>query len=107
MKNFLSAFVKGAKEVMSSPDASIDYVKARDGIINVDLESLSIDPRQVHSNQIAGFRFVNVSSRRPVGPLEFIPGVSIRAITSLRRVFEKPVHPILQHHEVLERIPLL
>jgi NitT/TauT family transport system substrate-binding protein len=38
VKSFLSAFTKGAKEVIASPDASIDYVKARDGIINVDLE---------------------------------------------------------------------
>jgi len=38
VKAFLSAFLKGAKEVMANPDASIDYVKARDGIINVDLE---------------------------------------------------------------------
>jgi NitT/TauT family transport system substrate-binding protein len=38
VKAFLSAFAKGAKEVMANPDASIDYVKARDGIINVDLE---------------------------------------------------------------------
>ena len=38
MKAFLSAFTKGAKEVMANPDASIDYVKARDGIINVELE---------------------------------------------------------------------
>ena len=38
VKAFLSAFSKGAKEVMASPDPSIDYVKARDGIINVDLE---------------------------------------------------------------------
>jgi NitT/TauT family transport system substrate-binding protein len=38
VKGFLSAFAKGAKEVMANPDASIDLVKARDGIINVDLE---------------------------------------------------------------------
>ncbi len=38
VKAFISAFVKGAKEVMASPDPAIDYVKARDGIINVDLE---------------------------------------------------------------------
>ena len=38
IKGFLSAFAKGAKEVMANPDASIDLVKARDGIINVDLE---------------------------------------------------------------------
>jgi NitT/TauT family transport system substrate-binding protein len=38
VKAFLSAFTKGAKEVMANPDAAIEYVKARDGIINVDLE---------------------------------------------------------------------
>ena len=38
VKAFLSAFAKGAKEVMANPDAAIEYVKARDGIINVDLE---------------------------------------------------------------------
>ncbi len=35
---FLQAFAKGAKEVMANPDPAIEYVKARDGIINVDLE---------------------------------------------------------------------
>ena len=38
IKAFLSAFAKGAKEVMAKPDESIDYVKARDGIIDVALE---------------------------------------------------------------------
>jgi len=38
VKAFLSAFVKGAKEVIAKPDEAIEYVKARDGIINVDLE---------------------------------------------------------------------
>ena len=38
VKAFISAFLKGAKEVMASPDEAIEYVKARDGIINVDLE---------------------------------------------------------------------
>jgi NitT/TauT family transport system substrate-binding protein len=38
VKAFLSAFARGAKEVMANPDASIQYVKARDGIINEDLE---------------------------------------------------------------------
>ena len=38
VKAFLSAFLKGAKEVIANPDPAIDYVKARDGIINVDLE---------------------------------------------------------------------
>ncbi len=35
---FLSAFAKGAKEVMSSPDPAVAYLKERDGIINVELE---------------------------------------------------------------------
>ncbi len=38
VKGFLSAFTKGAKDVMANPDPTIEYVKARDGIINVDLE---------------------------------------------------------------------
>jgi NitT/TauT family transport system substrate-binding protein len=38
VRAFLKAFVKGAKEVMAKPDEAIEFVKARDGIINVDLE---------------------------------------------------------------------
>src|SRR3954466_16205155 len=38
IKAFLSAFAKGAKEAMANPDAAIESVKQRDGIINVDLE---------------------------------------------------------------------
>lgn len=38
VKGFLKAFLKGAKEVMANPDPAIDYVKARDGIIDVALE---------------------------------------------------------------------
>ncbi len=38
LKAFLRAFTKGAKEVLAQPDAAIAHVKARDGIINVDLE---------------------------------------------------------------------
>ena len=38
VKAFLLAFAKGAKEVMARPDDAIEFVKARDGIINVDLE---------------------------------------------------------------------
>jgi len=38
VRAFLASFTKGAKEVMANPDPAIDYVKARDGIINVDLE---------------------------------------------------------------------
>ncbi len=38
IKAFLSAFAKGAKDVMAKPDDAIQSVKARDGIINVELE---------------------------------------------------------------------
>ena len=38
VKAFLVAFARGAKEVMANPDASVEYIKQRDGIINVDLE---------------------------------------------------------------------
>ena len=39
VKAFLASFAKGAKEVMTNPAASIETVKARDGIINVALET--------------------------------------------------------------------
>jgi NitT/TauT family transport system substrate-binding protein len=39
VKAFLAAFAKGAKEVMANPAAAIETVKARDGIINVALET--------------------------------------------------------------------
>jgi NitT/TauT family transport system substrate-binding protein len=39
VKAFLSAFAKGAKEAMANPAAGIEAVKARDGIINVGLET--------------------------------------------------------------------
>ena len=39
VKAFLSAFAKGAKEVIAKPEAAIDYVKQRDGIINTALET--------------------------------------------------------------------
>lgn len=38
VKNFLKAFTKGVKDVLAKPDDAIQYVKERDGIINVDLE---------------------------------------------------------------------
>ncbi len=38
VKAFLKAFAKGVKEVLAQPDAGIASVKARDGIINADLE---------------------------------------------------------------------
>ena len=39
IKAFLSAFAKGAKEVMAKPEAAIADVKARDGIINAAMET--------------------------------------------------------------------
>jgi NitT/TauT family transport system substrate-binding protein len=39
VKAFLQAFTKGVKEVIAKPAAAIDDVKARDGIINVALET--------------------------------------------------------------------
>ena len=39
VKAFLSAFTKGVKDVLANPAAAIADVKARDGIINVDLET--------------------------------------------------------------------
>ena len=39
VKAFLSAFTKGAKDVMANPAAAIEFVKQRDGIINVELET--------------------------------------------------------------------
>ena len=39
IKAFLSAFVKGMKEVLANPAVAIESVKARDGIINSELET--------------------------------------------------------------------
>jgi NitT/TauT family transport system substrate-binding protein len=39
VKAFLTAFAKGAKDVLAKPEAAIADVKARDGIINVELET--------------------------------------------------------------------
>jgi len=39
VKAFLSAFTKGAKDVLANPAAAIVSVKARDGIINTELET--------------------------------------------------------------------
>ena len=64
IKAFLSAFTKGAKEVMANPVAAIEYVKARDGIINTALETrrlqLAIDTVVASPNARAdGFGQVN------------------------------------------------
>jgi NitT/TauT family transport system substrate-binding protein len=39
VRAFLAAFAKGAKEVMENPEAAIAAVKARDGLVNVPLET--------------------------------------------------------------------
>jgi NitT/TauT family transport system substrate-binding protein len=39
IKAFLSAFAKGAKDVIADPAKAIETVKARDGIINSELET--------------------------------------------------------------------
>jgi len=39
LKAFLAAFAKGAREVLANPAAAIESVKARDGIVNVPLET--------------------------------------------------------------------
>ena len=39
VKAFLAAFTKGAKDVIADPAKAIEHVKARDGIINVELET--------------------------------------------------------------------
>jgi NitT/TauT family transport system substrate-binding protein len=39
VKAFLAAFTKGAKDVIANPAAAIEFVKQRDGIINVPLET--------------------------------------------------------------------
>ncbi len=64
VKAFLSAFAKGAKDVMAKPEAAIEYVKARDGIINTELETrrlkLAIDTVINSANARAeGFGQVN------------------------------------------------
>jgi NitT/TauT family transport system substrate-binding protein len=64
VKAFLAAFAKGAKDVIANPAAAIADVKARDGIINTDLETrrlkLAIDTVINSANARAeGFGQVN------------------------------------------------
>jgi NitT/TauT family transport system substrate-binding protein len=64
IKAFLAAFAKGAKEVMTNPALAIADVKARDGIVNVELETrrlkLAIDTAINSPNARAeGFGQVN------------------------------------------------
>jgi NitT/TauT family transport system substrate-binding protein len=64
VKAFLAAFAKGAKDVIANPVAAINDVKARDGIVNVPLETrrlqLAIDTVVNSQNARAeGFGQVN------------------------------------------------
>lgn len=64
VKAFLLAFTKGAKDVMANPAAAINDVKARDGIINTELETrrlkLAIDTAINSANaRTEGFGQVN------------------------------------------------
>jgi len=64
IKAFLAAFAKGAKDVIANPAAAIADVKARDGIVNVELETrrlkLAIDTVINSANARAeGFGQVN------------------------------------------------
>ena len=64
IKAFLAAFAKGAKDVIANPGAAINDVKARDGIVNVALETrrlqLAIDTAINSPNARAeGFGQVN------------------------------------------------
>ena len=64
VKAFLLAFTKGAKNVMANPAAAINDVKARDGIINTELETrrlkLAIDTAINSANaRTEGFGQVN------------------------------------------------
>lgn len=64
VKAFLAAFAKGAKDVIANPSAAVADVKARDGIINADLETrrlkLAIDTVINSANARAeGFGQVN------------------------------------------------
>lgn len=64
IRAFLKAFARGAKDVLANPAAAIAHVKARDGIINTDLETrrlkLAIDTAINSPNaRIEGFGTVN------------------------------------------------
>jgi NitT/TauT family transport system substrate-binding protein len=74
VKAFLAAFAKGMKDVIGNPAASIETVKARDGIINVPLETRrlqlaidtvinSADAREEGFGQIKGPRLSLMASQ--------------------------------------------
>ncbi|MEN9539276.1 MAG: hypothetical protein RLZZ126_1511 [Pseudomonadota bacterium] len=66
VKAFLMAFTKGAKDVIAKPDDAIQYVKARDGIINAELETRRL--------KLAIDSVVNSPDARAEGFGQVVPG---------------------------------
>ncbi|MBX3588703.1 MAG: ABC transporter substrate-binding protein [Ramlibacter sp.] len=66
VKAFLSAFAKGMKEVIAKPEAAIETVKARDGIINTALETRRL--------KLAIDTVVNSPDARAEGFGQVVPG---------------------------------
>lgn len=66
VKAFLSAFAKGAKDVIAKPEAAIEYVKQRDGIINTALETRRL--------QLAIDTVINSADARAEGFGQINPG---------------------------------
>ncbi len=66
VRAFLSAFAKGAKEVMANPAAAIEFVKQRDGIINTELETRRL--------KLAIDTVINSADARAEGFGQLIPG---------------------------------
>jgi hypothetical protein len=73
-------------------------------VVDVDLNRVTADARQVNRDQVTGLNFVNVSQGRPVAAFKLISGIGS---ASLCRVFKEPVHSVLQEHQILQRVPLL
>ena len=66
VKAFLVAFTKGVKDVLAKPDAAIADVKARDGIINTELETRRL--------KMALDQVVNSPDARAEGFGQVVPG---------------------------------
>src|SRR5262249_57637835 len=74
-------------------------------VVNIDLERLTIDARQVHRDQVTRLSFIDVCGRGPVSPLKLIAWSIVGA--SLSCVFKQTIHAVLKDHQILQRIPLL
>lgn len=66
VRAFLQAFTKGARDVIAKPDVAIEYVRQRDGIINVDLETRRL--------QLAIDTVINSPDARAEGFGQVVPG---------------------------------